>query len=45
MNIIYIKLNHNQIDLIKPLWAKLRDHHHELSTNFPERYGAMKFED
>ena len=45
MNIIYKKLNPNQIDIIKPLWDKLRDYHQNLSTNFPERYGAMKFED
>jgi diamine N-acetyltransferase len=45
MNIDYIELNKEQIDIIKPLWDNLRDYHGELSTNFPERYNAVKFED
>lgn len=43
MNISYIELNNDQIDLIKPLWKKLRDHHQELSPYFPERYIEFTF--
>lgn len=45
MNIKYIKLNNSQIDVIKPLWQKLKVHHHELSTHFPQRYLQSKFEE
>lgn len=45
MNINYIEVNISQIGIIKPLWNKLRDHHHDLSTHFPERYKMTKFED
>lgn len=45
MDINYIELNKEQINLIKPLWDNLRDYHSELSTHFPERYDAVKFED
>lgn len=45
MNISYIEINNNQIGIIKPLWNKLRDHHHELSTHFPEKYKITKFEE
>ena len=45
MNINYIELNKEQIDIIKPLWDNLRDYHSELSTHFPERYNVTKFED
>lgn len=45
MNINYIELNKEEIDIIKPLWDQLRDYHSELSTYFPEKYNATKFED
>lgn len=45
MDIIYTELTNENIDLIKPLWQKLRDHHHELSTHFPERYLQFTFEE
>ncbi len=43
MNVIYIELANDKIDLIKPLWEKLRDHHRELSPYFPERYVELTF--
>ena len=43
MSISYIKLDNNQIDSIRPLWEKLRDHHRELSPYFPERYVELTF--
>ena len=43
MNISYIELDNDQIDSIKPLWEKLRDHHRELSPYFPERYTEFTF--
>lgn len=43
MNISYNEINEDQIDLIKPLWEKLRDHHHKLSLHFPERYNEFSF--
>ena len=43
MNINYIELNNDKIDLIKPLWEKLRDQHRELSPYFPERYVELTF--
>jgi ribosomal protein S18 acetylase RimI-like enzyme len=45
MNINYIELNNEQIDLIKPLWEKLKDHHRELSQHFQERYAEFTFSD
>lgn len=45
MNVNYIELNEEQIDLIKPLWDELRNYHGKLSTHFPERYIMVKFED
>ena len=43
MSISYIKLDNDQIDSIRPLWEKLRDHHRELSPYFPERYVELTF--
>ena len=43
MNISYIELDNDQIDSIKPLWEKLRDHHRELPPYFPERYTEFTF--
>lgn len=45
MNISYTELNNEQIDVIKPLWNKLRDHHGKLSTHFPEIYANTVFEE
>ncbi len=45
MPISYIELDNDQIDLIKPLWEKLRNHHRELSPYFPERYVEFKFQE
>jgi ribosomal protein S18 acetylase RimI-like enzyme len=45
MNINYIELDKEHIDMIKPLWDNLRDYHSELSTHFQERYNTVKFED
>ena len=45
MNISYTKLNKDEIDIIKPLWEKLRAHHKELSKDFQERYAEFKFEE
>jgi ribosomal protein S18 acetylase RimI-like enzyme len=45
MNICYIELNNNEINLIKPLWKNLKVHHHRLSSHFPERYMQFTFEE
>ena len=45
MSISYIKLDNDQIDSIRPLWEKLRDHHRELSPYFPERYVELTFQE
>lgn len=45
MDINFIELNNEDIGLIKPLWKKLKNHHHELSTHFPERYMQFTFEE
>lgn len=45
MNISYIELDSSQIDSIKPLWEKLRDHHRELSHYFQERYAEFTFQE
>jgi len=45
MNINYIKLNKDQIDVIKPLWDKLREHHEELSPYFTDVYAEFTFKD
>lgn len=45
MNISYIELNKDEIDMIKPLWEKLRDHHRKLSAHFPERYDEFSFDE
>lgn len=45
MNISYIELDSCQIDLIMPLWEKLRDHHRDLSPYFPERYIKFTFQE
>ncbi len=44
MYIIYLEVNRQEIDIIKPLWEKLRDHHRKLSPNFSERYIELTFE-
>ena len=45
MSISYIELDSDQIDSIRPLWEKLRDHHRELSPYFPERYVELTFQE
>jgi len=45
MDISYIQVSGNEIDIIKPLWKKLRDHHYGLSPHFADRYKEFKFED
>lgn len=45
MNISYIELDNGQIDVIKPLWDKLREHHKELSPYFQERYTEFTFQE
>ena len=43
MDIIYLELKIEEIDLIKPLWENLKDHHCDLSTYFPEKYHQFSF--
>jgi ribosomal protein S18 acetylase RimI-like enzyme len=43
MDIIYLKVDEQEIDIIRPLWEKLRDYHHELSLYFAERYLEFTF--
>ena len=45
MNISYIELNKDQIDIIEPLWKKLRAHHRELSPYFPKKYIEFTFQE
>jgi len=45
MDISYIEVSGEEIDIIKPLWEKLRDHHFGLSPHFADRYDEFKFED
>ena len=45
MSISYIELDSDQIDSIRSLWEKLRDHHRELSPYFPERYVELTFQE
>lgn len=45
MNISYKELDINQIDLIKPLWEKLKLHHGHLSAHFKERYVEFTFQE
>jgi ribosomal protein S18 acetylase RimI-like enzyme len=45
MNISYVELEKDRINLIKPLWEKLRDHHRKLSLYFPERYVEFTFQE
>jgi len=43
-NIKIYKLDIDKIDLIKSLWEGLRDHHHDHTTYFAERYRKITFE-
>ncbi len=45
MNISYLEVNEHEIDIIRPLWEKLKDHHLELSPNFAERYIEFTFDE
>ncbi|MEL7670875.1 GNAT family N-acetyltransferase [Methanobacterium sp.] len=45
MDISYMELDEDRIDLIKALWEKLRDHHRDLSPYFPERYAEFTFQE
>jgi ribosomal protein S18 acetylase RimI-like enzyme len=45
MNINYLEVDRREIDIIKPLWEKLRDYHHGLSLYFAERYMEFAFEE
>ncbi|MCZ3365907.1 MULTISPECIES: GNAT family N-acetyltransferase [Methanobacterium] len=45
MDISYVELEKDSINLIKPLWERLRDHHRELSPYFPERYVEFTFQE
>jgi hypothetical protein len=33
------------LDLIKPLWKNLKDHHTNISPHFQEKYQTINFED
>jgi len=45
MDIIYIELKNEEINLIKPLWENLKEQHCEVSTYFPGKYGKFSFEE
>ena len=45
MNINYLEVDKNEIDIIKPLWGKLRDYHQGLSLHFAEEYFEFTFEE
>lgn len=40
----YSRLGEGQIDVIRPLWEKLNQHHADASRNFTERFEAYTFE-
>lgn len=44
MFISYIKENEVALDEIRPLWEKLRSHHHEKTRDFKKRFSSMTFE-
>jgi diamine N-acetyltransferase len=44
IEIVYKFIPSNEIDLIQPLWERLRDHHRDRSTYFKSRYEGMTFE-
>jgi len=43
MDIIYLEVDKQEIDIIGPLWEKLRDYHQGLSLYFAERYLEFTF--
>ncbi len=44
MYVTYLEVNRHEIDIIKPLWEKLRDYHQGLSPNFAKRYIELTFQ-
>lgn len=44
MYVTYLEVNRKEIDIIQPLWEKLRDYHRELSPNFAKRYIELTFQ-
>jgi len=45
MEITYIEGNEKDLDLIQPLWEKLRQHHQKKSENFQNHYQNFDFND
>lgn len=45
MFINYFEVDRNEIDIIEPLWKKLRSYHHELSPHFAEKYNEITFQE
>ncbi len=45
MYINYIEVDRNEIDIIQPLWEKLRNYHHDLSPHFAEKYNEITFQE
>jgi ribosomal protein S18 acetylase RimI-like enzyme len=44
MDIIYLEVDEQEIDIIRPLWEKLRDYHQGLSLYFAGRYIEFTFQ-
>jgi ribosomal protein S18 acetylase RimI-like enzyme len=44
VNIAYIETDGKDIDLVRPLWEQLREHHRARSTNFAPHYEATTFD-
>lgn len=44
-NIVYIEKDEKGLDLIKPLWEKLREHHQTRSPYFANEYDKFSFKD
>jgi ribosomal protein S18 acetylase RimI-like enzyme len=40
----YLSINSENLDVIKPLWEKLIQHHKDVSTRFKEHFASVTFE-
>jgi len=43
VQIEYIEYNKKDLDLIRPLWQRLKEHHEIQSHHFPEHYARLTF--
>ena len=43
--VLYRTTGYDEIELIRPLWEQLSEHHHAKASRFREYYEQMTFED